>query len=479
MGPLPDPQQQQYQPLLPKQPLSVQNIDHYREPVFREYVTGALLLPASEAPNFAPAYYGYPYWYPYGWQQPQRKQDAYQLAMSISSLIGASLTLLTGIICAIFFFFFFIMMPINHDFAAEQRFGVFIQFFTFAVAGLVGGGVSLYHSIRALMRKSSPELKLPWFWIFLVLYLVVVVIGTVLYFTKQSVTNVPLSIFLISLAGILPALAFLALGVRRIHFPRSAQWPTTWRRFALSLVSGATLAILLAGIFEFVLSVIVAQQVGLKDISLDSFSQEIPDDPRMIGFLFILVSVIAPVVEEVVKPLAVVALIGRIRSAAEAFVLGMASGIGFNLVETISYIGMGYSDWLNVTLQRASSGLLHGFGAGMVALGWYFIIHPNAMGRARRALMASGCWGYAILQHAIWNGSFGLLLLPAPIGPYLETGTIPLGFISFPSLLLVYIAESILLLVFFLYVTKKLRTRLSSSSALPFHGVQPAVVLPR
>ena len=64
-----------------------------------------------------------------------------------------------------------------------------------------------------------------------------------------------------------------------------------------------------------------------------------------------------------------------------------------------------------------------------------------------------------MVQHALWNGSFGLQLLPAPIGPYLDKGTIPVGPITFPSFLLVYVVESILMLIFFLYVTKKLRAK--------------------
>jgi hypothetical protein len=137
----------------------------------------------------------------------------------------------------------------------------------------------------------------------------------------------------------------------------------------------------------------------------------------------------------------------------------MACGIGFDLVETTGYIGRGYQDWLSVALQRSSAGLLHGFGAGMVALGWYFITHRNSTGKTNRILLALGCWGYAILQHALWNGSFGLELLPAPIGPYLADGTLPLGPVTLPAFILVYVVETVLMLIFFLFVTKRLRMK--------------------
>ncbi|TMC22031.1 MAG: PrsW family intramembrane metalloprotease, partial [Chloroflexi bacterium] len=207
---------------------------------------------------------------------------------------------------------------------------------------------------------------------------------------------------------------------------------------------------------------------GRNRVALDNPDQPIPSDPKAIVFLFILVSGIAPLVEESVKPLAVVAMVGRIRSAAEAFILGMAAGVGFDLVETIGYISSGYDHWLNIALQRSSAGLLHGFGAGMVALGWYYATHANSTGKMNRALVTLGCWTYAILQHAIWNGSFGLQLLPAPIGPYLDNGTIVLGTITVPSFMLVYIVETILMLIFFLFITKKLRTR-------PAEPISPAI----
>jgi len=78
-------------------------------------------------------------------------------------------------------------------------------------------------------------------------------------------------------------------------------------------------------------------------------------------------------------------------------------------------------------------------------------------------LLGIGCGTYAVLQHAIWNGSFGLQLLPAPIGPYLDNGVIAIGSLSFPSFMLVYIVETLLMLAFFLYVTGKLRGKKSKS----------------
>jgi hypothetical protein len=150
-------------------------------------------------------------------------------------------------------------------------------------------------------------------------------------------------------------------------------------------------------------------------------------------------------------------------SAAEAFVLGLACGIGFDLVETSGYIAMGYRDWFDVALQRSSAGLLHGFGAGMVALGWYYLTHRGS--HRHRMVLGFGCWVYAVLQHAVWNGSSFLQILPAPIGPLLS-GNVPLGPYSFPVFLLVLVTESLLMLAFFVHVTEKLRGQGAGTPAL-------------
>jgi RsiW-degrading membrane proteinase PrsW (M82 family) len=414
------------------------------------YYAGA---PTPYYPGYGYQPYGYPY-YPYAWQPPKPKRDSYLLGMSITAFAGSILVFLAGI-GSMLFLFLIAVLPSTTNLGAGQKFGSVVEVFAFTVAGLVGGGFTFYHSLRSLfLKKPSAELKLPWFWIFFVFYLVVLLIAGAMHAQGQSITNEPLTIFMISLAGILPSLTIVSLGVRRVHFPRNAPWPTTWRRFTVAIVSGATLAILLALIFELVLTVVLQKSLGVS-VSLDNPDQQIPKDPKSILFLFLLVSVVAPLVEEGVKPLGVAIMIGRIRNAGEAFILGLACGTGFNLIETAGYMGMGYNDWLNTAIERTSSGLLHGFGAAMVSLGWYYLTHPKES--RHRFLLPLGCWGYAVLQHAIWNGSFGLQLLPAPIGPYLDTGVVPLGPLSFPSIMLVYGVLTILMLTFFLYMTKKVR----------------------
>lgn len=404
--------------------------------------------------GYPPPPYGYP---PYGWQ-PRPKRDGYQFAVSIVSTIGAGLALLGGLISA----FILLVVLVAPRPVAETN-SVFLSgvmtYLAFSIGGLVGGGFCLYHSIRALLRKPSALVRMPWFWIPLVLYLFVLGISYALQANNLEVAYPPLTVLLIILAAIFPALTLAALGVRRLRFPT---WPTTWRRFTLALVSGATLSILLALLLELGLSLLALRSTG--NIFFNCI-----DDPNGPGcnqalqfnIVFLIIAVIGPLVEETVKPLGVALYSGRLRSAAEAFTLGMAAGIGFALVETVGYIGSGYSDWLSVALERTGASLLHGFGAGMVALGWYHLAHRKQGGSV---LIAVLCWLYAVFQHLVWNGTATLAFLPAPTGPALDNWSINLGFTLLPGLELLNIIEAILILVFFLYMTGRLRKRTPTSS---------------
>lgn len=399
-----------------------------------------------------PAYNGYPQ---YVWHPPQPKQDGYRLAVVIISLVASILVLLAGLACILILSLFIIGTAANPESSASSGgtyFSGLMTLIAFAIAGLVGGGCSLYHSIRGILNKRSASFKLPWFWIFIILYLLVLGIGYALLANGQEVALPALTIFLIILAAIFPALTLLALGVRRLRYP---QWTTTLRRFTLALTSGATLSIGLALGLELGLLFLIVRGPGAANALQCINNPDLPGCGTFTTFnlIFLIVAIVGPIVEETIKPLAVVLYIGRMRSASETFLLGMACGIGFALVETVGYIGSGYHDWLAVAIERTGAGLLHGVGAGMVALGWYFLVHAEKY----RVLIAVGFWSYAVLQHVVWNATAVLGLLPGPIGSTINSWNLNLGFVTLPFVEILNIIEAILILVFFFYITGRLR----------------------
>ena len=446
------------------------------QPVYPGQVPGAWQpgqpgMPVPPYPGYAP-YAGYPAYGAYpGYGQSawpaQPKREGYALVVAIIAIICSSLTILGGL-ASVFFailiyseqFFTTASLPSSSIFA-----GV-IFFITFTLVGVVGGGFGLYHSIRALSpSRPSKPIWLPRFWIPLLCYLVTLGIGFWLYTQGQQFTSWPLTGLMVYLTGLLPALTVLALGMRCLSFPlwpfgrarntsEPRTWPTTWRRMTLALLSGATLSITLAFVLELVFLLIL---IGSQGISYFQYAQLDTNNSSII--LIVTATVVAPLVEEMVKPLAAVVLIGRVQSKVEAFALGLACGIGFNLVETSGYISQGYGDWLNTALIRSSTGLLHGFGAAMVALGWYILTHKEEGLWWKRLLVALGCMGYAILQHALWNGTTALIFLPGPLGTFFQTWSWSAGPVSLSGTDLVNIAEVVPMLIFFICMAVLLRRR--------------------
>ena len=411
-------------------------------------------------PNAAyPGYPGYPpYAMPYSPLRPRR--DGYLYGIGITSLIGSSLVILGGLV-ALLLLSILSTVP-NSQLSSSEQFSATVTLLAFGLIGLIGGGYGLYHSIRSVfLRKPSADFKMPTFWLFVALYLVTLGAAYALHVQGQDTAYVPLTVFLILMAGLLPALAVLALGDRGLRFPKKGAWPTSWRRFTLAIVSGATLGVLVAGLLEFLFEVVLARGQGVNPfLCLTNPGAPQCQDPQIYNLLLITVAIVAPLVEEAVKPLAAVILIGRVRSAAEAFVLGLSCGIGFDLIETSGYISSSYPDWLSTALIRTGAGLLHGLGAAMVVLGWYFLTHPGK----NRVGKALGCWLYAVVQHAVWNGSWGLALLPGATGQFFNS-TLTLGSLTLPYYYIVNIAEAIFMFCFFLYMTHRLRNRPAEASA--------------
>jgi RsiW-degrading membrane proteinase PrsW (M82 family) len=422
-------------------------------PSYQGYVS-----PPPDAPTTPPypGYNGYfPQMYAYPWEPPLPKRDTYLLAIGITSLVGSILVLLAGL-GAIGLLALITVLP-HSTLKPSEYFASIMLFISFACAGVVGGGFGLYHSIRSVfLRKPSSDFVMPQFWIFFLIYLAVIGAAYLLQIRGMAITYPTVTIILIVFAAIFPALTILALGDRRLHFSKSSPWPTSWRRFTLAIVSGATLGVALAAVLEFILELLLVHgQLTNPLLCVDQPNAPNCQNPGVYNIILIVVAIMAPLIEETVKPLAVIIFIGRVRSAAEAFILGLAAGIGFNLIETTGYISSGYQGWLSVALIRTGSGLLHGFGAAMITLGWYYLTHPVK----HRGLKVAGCWTYAILQHAIWNGSWGLTLLPGSIGSFFNNTNVTIGSISLPSYSLVNVAEALFMLAFFIYMTGILRTK--------------------
>ena len=412
----------------PLEPVSPPNTSFFppseQPTVVREYASG---MPRPDAPYRPPAiptgarYPGYPSipqngqaatrspypaypTYPgfaYGWypppQRPRVPGETYHKVLSILALIACSLVLLGGLGILLVL----ALLALVYE---GQDLSVVNLLVMSALASLTGGGFGLYHSIRALTHHESAPFSLPHFLALAASSLVVIIAGVGLFASGLPTGAIALIEPLVLLSGILPAFTFLALAHHLLRVNVS------WRRVALSFTSGATLSISAALLIELVFTLLLAKTFNLNILDPTSFNPG--DNPSgIIGFL-ILLAIGAPVAEETTKQIGGFFLLPRIKLPREAFLIGMASGLGFAIIETSGYIGEGQADWIGIAIQRLGAGLLHGLGAAMAGLGWYYLFKGKGM--RRRWSLGIGCLVYAYVQHAIFNGGAVLVLVLIP-----------------------------------------------------------------
>lgn len=417
--------------------------------------------PAAQRGAYVPGYPPPPYgWYPQPYyfpppKPPRPKGETY-------ALVVAWITIVLGVLAALLGLAILGLFALGYTLALPKDLGLDLVNTLIGIGGafLLGGIVAIYLGVTRAVRQPSRRFQLPSVILLLVLTVVAIGGGVVLWqretYPGPTLLYAPLAL----LAGWLPALTVLAFASGRLRDP------STRRHVWLSLFYGAVGAITLAAIFEFILTLVLAAVLANLGYAVGPGTTNVNQPPQTVSDLvahLLLLSVMAPVVEEGLKPLGAVLIMRRLRTPGEAFLVGLAGGIGFDMVETITYIGTAQADWVTVAIERVGAGLLHGVGAGMAALAWYYLINGRGVkGRWWRVL---GGFLYAVLQHGIFNGSTLLPSLPGPLQQTIYLGALPIEGGSL--LFFVYFALILLVLV---YATGRLRRADTSLAALAAKG---------
>ncbi len=285
---------------------------------------------------------------------------------------------------------------------------------SFAVLGIGLGGALAWQAGRSFMGYVSAEFRLPSIWWLLLLYIPVIIIGQLIitFDIFPALTLFPFHI----LAASIPPLAILAYAGRALN-------PATlrWREIIVQLSSGAFLATLVAFIAEIVIGlillllaiVITALTPGGREF-LEELAVNIQDpfwvqDPAniqevllfppiaiSIAMVFI---ILAPALEELVKPLGIVLMSYRRPSRAQVFIWGLAGGAGFALVENLFNTVLALDVWAFVMLLRIGGTAMHSLGTGLMGLGWYHTLIT------RRPWRLAGAYVLSVSIHALWNGA--------------------------------------------------------------------------
>jgi RsiW-degrading membrane proteinase PrsW (M82 family) len=257
-------------------------------------------------------------------------------------------------------------------------------------------------------------MKPPRGWAILAFFAWLVVLGAGAWLSNQPEPAAFILSWLHMLAIGLPILLLLHLGRRGLPSGSPQRVSGT---FASGLVLGPAI-ILVAEIFLLIaglllLIVYLVSQPELLD-QLSSLSDQFLRgelNPEQLQNLLsgslspgVMLAIIAfaglavPLIEEAFKPIGVwLLLLGRRRlSPAEGFSLGLVSGAGFALFESL-LANAGVESWLAVVTARSGTAVVHLFTAGLV--GWALA----ATWSNRHYLRLLGIYLLAVAIHGLWN----------------------------------------------------------------------------
>jgi len=219
-------------------------------------------------------------------------------------------------------------------------------------------------------------------------------------------------------AVVLPLLALLALGTRKLPF--GTRWQS-WNVLGLGMTLVPLLLFMLeVAVLLIIFFIIIAYIITQPELAfeLQTLSQQImllgPESeaardllspfltkPAVIIIVLAYTAILVPALEEIFKPLGVWLLAGKLGSPAQGFALGALSGAGYALIETIG-VSSQTGEWASLLFSRIGTGLLHittsALMGAAIVLAW----------RERRYLRLVGTYFLAVTLHGLWN-TFAML----------------------------------------------------------------------
>jgi hypothetical protein len=134
--------------------------------------------------------------------------------------------------------------------------------------------------------------------------------------------------------------------------------------------------------------------------------------PPVLISLFLVLGLFTPLVEETIKPAIVWLLAKRLKGPSQGFALGVVSGAGFALVESLLASSTPGPGWGQLLAVRAGGGLMHIFASGL--MGWG--ISSAWQGKSLRLLAT---YVLSVMIHGLWN-SAAIIIELGSLQPYLN-----------------------------------------------------------
>ena len=385
-----------------------------------------------------------------------RGADWHSILLIIFSLSGTLLAISSAI-------GIFVFMAVNESFLAQMNTPVLASILT--ASTLIAIGLLLlpvtWLSVKRLRGWDFnsfilPSLR-PWAWVAIPsLWLLVIVLASLYHDAPGRAWYVPVLHFL-SIA--LPIYLVIRIATNRIPLGSSQR---AWTVFG----TGMTLSPIIAVIAEIIVLalgvLIIAVYLGFNPETMAEVERLIsqidqaPDMDSMVYMLkpllknpltllaaLTLLSFLVPIIEESAKSLGIWLVSDRLASPAQGFALGVLSGAGFALAESLS-ASLTVDDTWGVTLfMRAISSSMHMLATGLVGWG---IAYARLEKRYFRMI---GMTLLAILLHAAWNagavftitgGARAMFAMPGFdfIGALLAIGGIGLLFVLISGMIVAF-----------------------------------------
>jgi len=299
-----------------------------------------------------------------------------------SSMIGAVafgfMTIILG------FCGWFVLQKVRGQGTADMPFKI-------PFAGWLWGAIPAVVFMSVFIGMLITLAKVPWLnWLFLPVLTIIVIVPPVWLFVGTAANGIELG----------PRWRFFSvLGLSMTVSP-FMMVILEFMLLAVIIVAGSVYAALTRPeiVLEFEALNIAIQSAASEEVIVNLLAPYL-SNPFLIAVGIGYIALLVPMIEELLKPLAVWLFARQVESPAQGFVLGALSGAGFALVESLNASSDGTTSWAIIVGARTGTSVLHIMTSALVGWG---IASAFKEKRARRFFAP---YTAAVLIHGVWNAS--------------------------------------------------------------------------